>query len=238
MVVGSDDGKVYAWHADGTAVTGWPRTTGGAVGCSPALADLDGDGKPEVIIGSNDGNVYAWQADGTLAAGWPRATGSPVQGSPAVADVDGDGRMEVFVACLAGSVYAWKCNTRSHDRLAWPTFQHDAQRTGRYLGPPSFTDVPSSFWCWAQIIVCAEAGIVMGYGDGSYRPGDGVTRDQMAVLYRGLCARETPTCRPGRRTRVSRTCRSVIGLSSTWSTRNRPGSCKASGTAPIYRWNR
>ena len=52
VVVGSDDGKVYAWHHDGTPVAGWPQTTGDVVDSSPALGDLDGDGHLEVVVGS------------------------------------------------------------------------------------------------------------------------------------------------------------------------------------------
>ncbi len=188
VVVGSNDDKVYAWHADGTTVTGWPQTTGGQVHSSPALADLDGDGKPEVVVGSNDANVYAWHADGTLAAGWPQLTGSAVESSPTVADLDYDGKLEVLVGCDDGKVYAWKCNTGTLDWLAWPTFHHDNQRTGRYLGPPSFTDVLFSYWAYAQIVACAEAGVVKGNTDGSYNPQGPVTRDQIAVyIARALC---------------------------------------------------
>ena len=107
VVVGSNDGEVYAWHADGTAVTGWPQTTGGAVYGSPALGDLDGGGSLEVVVGSNDGKVYAWHADGTAVAGWPQATGGQVDGTPALADLDGDGDLEVLVGSYDTKVYAW-----------------------------------------------------------------------------------------------------------------------------------
>jgi hypothetical protein len=80
LVVGSNDAHVYAWHADGTPVEGWPvvlrdpakvaemdaatgwyRYTddaGQAIGTkvlvSPALGDLDGNGDLEVVIGVNE----------------------------------------------------------------------------------------------------------------------------------------------------------------------------------------
>ncbi len=66
VVVGSNDNWVYAWNGDGSAVSGcWPMLTLGAVGSSPAIADLDGDGDMEVIVGSNDGHVFVWDLDGT-----------------------------------------------------------------------------------------------------------------------------------------------------------------------------
>jgi PKD repeat protein len=47
----------------------------------------------------------------------------------------------------------------------------------------SFPDVPVQppFWALDQILACVDAGIVAGYPDGSYQPGNTVTRDQMAV---------------------------------------------------------
>ena len=44
-----------------------------------------------------------------------------------------------------------------------------------------FPDTPTSFWATEQIVACASAGIVGGYGDGLYHPDWPVTRDQMAV---------------------------------------------------------
>jgi hypothetical protein len=45
---------------------------------------------------------------------------------------------------------------------------------------PSFADVPANYWAYKYIEYCNAHDIVKGYADG-YRPGDAVTRDQMAV---------------------------------------------------------
>ncbi len=91
------EGKVYGWRADGSqffsaesnpAYSGKPipghpfpryepagqakfhRTQHGFIG-SPVLADLDGDGKQEVIAASMDRHLYAWHANGNPVAGFP-----------------------------------------------------------------------------------------------------------------------------------------------------------------------
>ena len=44
-----------------------------------------------------------------------------------------------------------------------------------------FADVPQGFWAFEQVGACVAAGIVAGYDDGTYQPGNAVTRDQMAA---------------------------------------------------------
>ncbi len=46
---------------------------------------------------------------------------------------------------------------------------------------PTFGDVPTEFWAYAQVEYCYDEGVVMGYDDGFYYPGNIVSRDQMAV---------------------------------------------------------
>ena len=46
---------------------------------------------------------------------------------------------------------------------------------------PSFPDVPTTFWAYAFIEFCKAQGVVKGYSDGTYQPGDVVSRDQMSV---------------------------------------------------------
>ena len=44
-----------------------------------------------------------------------------------------------------------------------------------------FLDVPAGHWAGTAIAVCLQNEVVQGYEDGTYRPEDVVTRDQMAV---------------------------------------------------------
>src|SRR5262249_61592897 len=49
IVVGSTDGKVYAFRSDGSQLPGWPRLAKPAAVNTPAIGDIDGDGLPEGI---------------------------------------------------------------------------------------------------------------------------------------------------------------------------------------------
>lgn len=97
--------QVYAWKRNGTFVAGWPVSTTGQVFGSPALADLTGDGTPEVIIGDEpEGStgpfLYAFRGNGTqLFKMQPKSYfgTSPNVGSPVIADVDGDGQVDILV---------------------------------------------------------------------------------------------------------------------------------------------
>jgi hypothetical protein len=65
------------------------------------LADLDGDGRKEILFSSWDGKVHAYGADRAEPGAWPFAVpggGIRFATEPAVADLDGDGKAEVVVA--------------------------------------------------------------------------------------------------------------------------------------------
>lgn len=63
-------------------------------------------------------------------------------------------------------------------------------------GPSVFSDVDADAWYRPYVDRLAELGITTGYGDGTYRPRDAVTRAQMAVwlarAFDGIGAVETP----------------------------------------------
>lgn len=48
--------------------------------------------------------------------------------------------------------------------------------------PQTFTDVPESYWAAAQIQRAADKGLISGYADGSFRPGNSVTRAQFVTM--------------------------------------------------------
>ncbi len=119
IVVVDQNGWLYAWHGDGTEVAdgdGDPSTDGVLRRFpdtpwwqvqAPALADLDGDGRDEILVGTQDSTFYV--LDGTTGAdepGWPRPLGSFAGGGVAVGDIDGDGDLEVVVPSRSSEVYA------------------------------------------------------------------------------------------------------------------------------------
>lgn len=66
---------------------------------SPAVADLDGDGKQEIIYPSYDGRLHAYWLDKTEHGNWPyKVPGSGIRfaSEPAIVDLDGDGKAEVL----------------------------------------------------------------------------------------------------------------------------------------------
>ena len=71
---------------------------------NPVVADLDGDGRPEILYSSYDGRLHAYWLDRTEHGQWPyrvkKTSESYIRFSsePAVADLDNDGQAEVIVA--------------------------------------------------------------------------------------------------------------------------------------------
>lgn len=52
-----------------------------------------------------------------------------------------------------------------------------------------FADVSADDWYGPYVAWASEYGVTLGYDDGTFRPGDNISREQMAVmLYRYLCA--------------------------------------------------
>jgi FG-GAP-like repeat len=69
---------------------------------NPAVADLDGDGRLEILFASYDGRLHAFWLDKSEHGSWPFSVYHPSDGSlsfasePAVADLDADGHAEVL----------------------------------------------------------------------------------------------------------------------------------------------
>jgi hypothetical protein len=102
---------------------------------APAIADISGDGMPEVVYGSAGYMLYAWDLEGDDAPGWPKFTGQWILGSPAVGDITGDGYLEVVVTTREGWLYAWTTKGHADQAVQWAGIHHDARNTGSYDTP-------------------------------------------------------------------------------------------------------
>jgi hypothetical protein len=63
---------------------------------APAVADLDGDGRPEIVV-ARGAVLLAFRADGSVAFRFDGASGR-IWSSPVVADITGDGKLDVAFA--------------------------------------------------------------------------------------------------------------------------------------------
>jgi hypothetical protein len=62
-----------AYGLGGVVPLGWPKFTGGWSVSTPAVGDLDGDGRVEVALMTREGNLFVWHTSGRPCAGqeWP-----------------------------------------------------------------------------------------------------------------------------------------------------------------------
>lgn len=146
-VIGSTNGFVYAFRANGSFVPGWPQATKVAVVNSPAIGDIDGDGLPEVVAGNDRiiengasaNYLFAWHANGAVLPNWPvkydrQITGSSFgYGAPALADLDQDGRADVIVSSDSTFGAASALNAYKSDGSKVPGFPKPTLDNGAFV---------------------------------------------------------------------------------------------------------
>ena len=110
IAVSTAGGSVYAFDARGGVVPGFPFKAAGESFLSPVLADLDGDGRLEIIVASAT-KLFVVQADGKAFPGsWGRvASGTyPVGAAPIVVDLNRDGVPEIVIPQTGYCFYSLK----------------------------------------------------------------------------------------------------------------------------------
>ena len=96
-------GGVAAFKRDGTPLWNRPGSCNAFGFCpgvvsTPAIGDVDGDGKLEVVWGSFDAYIYVVDAKtGADKPNWPLFTRDTIWSSPTLYDLTGDGTLEVII---------------------------------------------------------------------------------------------------------------------------------------------
>ena len=155
VVVGDESATLRALHG-GTGKPLWTVKTGeneyearGYIAAA-AIADLDGDGKDDVVAAARDGILTAYRGKSGEVM-WQHPGNSGVHASPTIADFDGDGAPEVLAAWSYGDLSVHDGKTGA---VRWGTVlsQDGAGIEGLFgtptplPGKPGVLVAPTSWW--------------------------------------------------------------------------------------------
>lgn len=155
VIVPCSAGQVYAWHADGTPVPGWPVSLPESSNPdSIVVGNVKGDGLNRIFVSANN-MIYAFNSDGSVLAGWPQ-----LGSAPSLGDIDGDGQMEIVTDALF-NIYVYRNDGTM--MAGWPQ-----TKLSNSLKAPSLGDIDGDGGI--EIVERTLWGIYAWHADGTLLP--------------------------------------------------------------------
>jgi len=166
-------GRVYVFESTGAPVDSFDldyRCTS-----QPVIADLDGDGDPEILISSSRPcAVPPYQLRDLSHLDILTFTGGALErflerplffwgrlvSTPAVKDTDDDGSLEIWLVDGEGNVHGFECPW-SGTASRWSCFQHDERHTGTYETRVSGTLGSPASW-WGDYLMTGDVTVARG----------------------------------------------------------------------------
>ena len=118
-------GSIYAFDRSGRQLEGFPRNKHEIIQSTPAIMDIDSDGRSEIFVGTGSWyfmtspdhptlgfRLYGMDGKGKDLPGWEggKVVGGYVAASPSLGDITGDGKPNIVVAASDNRLYAWHVN--------------------------------------------------------------------------------------------------------------------------------
>jgi hypothetical protein len=143
-VVSLNDGFVYAFSSKGETLWRYDVSKGApkVFSSEPAVADLNGDGRPEVIVGTyslapSGGHLLVLENTGALLFDielpnqGDNGNGIGIPAAPAIGDLDGDGTLEIAVLTFDHGVDVFSVPGSGTSCAPWPTGRGNLLRNGQ-----------------------------------------------------------------------------------------------------------
>lgn len=175
IIIGTSFGLFYVLDHKGKTRENFPLEMAEIQGAVVA-ADINDDGKIELVTADAHGNVAAWTPQGKEI--WEVHLKSLVPQGPTIGDVDGDGHTDVVVPTLSGNIYVLSGKDgsivrpypyRTHGRVMNQVLLVDLSKHGEKKKKKGLTIVSTSFDGYLYLIdgptSCAD---VVDIGETSY----------------------------------------------------------------------
>lgn len=160
--------RVFLGNGDGTLSSAYYSYKIGTAGNRPAVADLNGDGRADIVAGNTNGTVSIMLAasKGKSLFQTPQTVtvaGSTVRIGPvAVADVTGDGKLDVVALAQPDGVYTLAGNGVGGFSPARQSFGYGSTLAIGDVNGDGRADLVTEAW--------GEVRVQMGAGDGTFGP--------------------------------------------------------------------
>jgi hypothetical protein len=190
IVQAAFDGNIYVWQSDGTPLPGWPVLLHGTranaynrILSTPAVADFNGDGIPDLVCGSNEetgagggsGLVFLVDGRGMATPGGPYLHDWPISltsldlfplvaegigSAPAIADFEGTGQPQTLITGNGVSPYVFPADPGTQSGFNEPSNQ----------GPCYDEDAGTQTACGPGAQVGIDPTSIFGAGSQAKRP--------------------------------------------------------------------
>ncbi|MCD6375506.1 MAG: T9SS type A sorting domain-containing protein, partial [Caldisericaceae bacterium] len=130
-IVFNTEKQIWAINSNGTLINNFPisvtfDTPDQLIG-TPIIADLDGEGLPEIIVGTHKGGLLGFDARGMRLPDFPLSLGGTLTLSPGLVGWDDDQPVELLALNQEGLICVWQLDLNGAPNLIWPLSQKNVQ---------------------------------------------------------------------------------------------------------------